>query len=60
MPLLPTPPPFRNHGNYIISLNKFVKWLGGQVEEAGIDIFSGFAASEVLEVKRDVDKWVFE
>jgi electron-transferring-flavoprotein dehydrogenase len=43
-----TPPPMNNHGNYIISLNKFVKWLGGQVEAAGIDIFSGFAASEVL------------
>src|SRR5436190_8212722 len=24
-----TPPPLANHGNYIISLNKFVKWLGG-------------------------------
>ena len=43
-----TPPPMNNHGNYIISLNKFVKWLGAQVEAAGIDIFSGFAASEVL------------
>jgi electron-transferring-flavoprotein dehydrogenase len=43
-----TPPPMRNHGNYIISLNRFVKWLGGQVEAAGVDIFSGFAASEVL------------
>src|SRR3982750_298039 len=27
-----TPPFFRNHGNYLISLNKFVKWLGGLVE----------------------------
>src|SRR5690349_5576474 len=26
-----TPPPLRNHGNYIISLNKFVKWLAQQV-----------------------------
>ncbi|MDQ3068843.1 MAG: electron transfer flavoprotein-ubiquinone oxidoreductase [Acidobacteriota bacterium] len=43
-----TPPPMNNHGNYIISLNKFVKWLGAEVEAAGIDIFSGFAASEVL------------
>jgi len=43
-----TPPPMNNHGNYIISLNKLVKWLAGQVEEAGVDIFSGFAASEVL------------
>jgi electron-transferring-flavoprotein dehydrogenase len=43
-----TPPPFRNHGNYIISLNKFVKWLGGLVEAEGIDVFTGFAAAEVL------------
>ena len=43
-----TPPPLTNHGNYIISLNKFVKWLARQVEAAGVDIFSGFAASEVL------------
>jgi electron-transferring-flavoprotein dehydrogenase len=43
-----TPPPLQNHGNYIISLNKFVKWLGSQVEAAGIDLFAGFSASEVL------------
>jgi electron-transferring-flavoprotein dehydrogenase len=42
------PPPLQNHGNYIISLNQFVKWLGKQVEEAGVDLFSGFSASEVL------------
>ena len=43
-----TPPFFRNHGNYIISLNRFVKWLGGLVETEGIDVFTGFAATEVL------------
>src|SRR6185436_6182017 len=43
-----TPPPLKNHGNYIISLNRFVKWLAGQVEAAGIDIFTGFSASEPL------------
>ena len=42
------PPPLKNHGNYVISLNKFVKWLGQQVEAAGVDIFSGFAAADVL------------
>ena len=25
-----TPPPLRDHGNYVISLNRFVKWLGGK------------------------------
>ncbi len=43
-----TPPPLKNHGNYIISINRFVKWLAGKVEAAGVDIFSGFGASEVL------------
>ena len=43
-----TPPPLRNHGNYVISLNKFVKWLAQQVEGAGVDIFTGFAGVEML------------
>jgi electron-transferring-flavoprotein dehydrogenase len=43
-----TPPPLTNHGNVIISLNHFVKWLGGRVEAAGIDVFTGFAAVEPL------------
>jgi electron-transferring-flavoprotein dehydrogenase len=43
-----TPPFFRNHGNYIISLNRFVKWLASLVEAEGIDIFTGFPATEVL------------
>ena len=43
-----TPPPLANHGNYIISLSRFVKWLGGLVEAEGIDLFTGFAAAELL------------
>ena len=43
-----TPPPLRNHGHYVISLNRFVKWLAGLVEEAGVDVFTGFSGSEVL------------
>jgi len=43
-----TPPPLTNHGNYIISLNKFVKWLASLVEAEGIDLFTGFPASDVL------------
>jgi electron-transferring-flavoprotein dehydrogenase len=42
------PPPLQNHGNYIISLNRFVKWMGGLVEAEGIDLFAGFPASELL------------
>ena len=43
-----TPPPLRDHGNYVISLNRFVKWLGSKVEETGITVFTGFAGSELL------------
>jgi electron-transferring-flavoprotein dehydrogenase len=43
-----TPPPLQNHGNYIISLNKFVKWLATLVEAEGIDLFTGFAGTDVL------------
>ena len=42
------PPPLQNHGNYIISLNRFVKWMGGLVEAEGVDLFAGFPASEIL------------
>jgi len=43
-----TPPPLANHGNYVISLNKFVKWLAGLVESEGVDLFMGFAGADVL------------
>jgi electron-transferring-flavoprotein dehydrogenase len=43
-----TPPPLRDHGNYVISLNRFAKWMGQKVEAAGITVFSGFAGSELL------------
>src|SRR6201997_2691439 len=43
-----TPPFLRDHGNYVISLNRFVKWMGGKVEKTGITVFTGFAGSELL------------
>jgi len=43
-----TPPALRDHGNYVISLNRFTKWLGEKAEAAGITVFSGFAGSELL------------
>ena len=43
-----TPPPLRDHGNYVISINKFTKWLGSKVEPTGITVFTGFAGSELL------------
>jgi electron-transferring-flavoprotein dehydrogenase len=46
---LPTPPQMHNEGNYIVSLGNFVRWLGQQAEELGVEIYPGFAASELLE-----------
>jgi len=43
-----TPPPFKNHGNLIISLSKFNRWLGKLAEEQGVNIFTSFAATECL------------
>ncbi len=45
---LPTPPAMNNHGNYIVSLANVCRWLGEQAEAAGVEIYPGFAASEVL------------
>src|SRR6266849_5107726 len=43
-----TPPPFQNKGNYVISLNKLVKWLGGLVEATGVNIFKEFGGAELV------------
>jgi len=42
------PPQFKNHGNVIVSLNKVVRWLKDQAEEAGCEVYPGFAAAHVL------------
>ena len=39
---------FQNHGNYVISLGNVVRWLGQQAEALGVEIYPGFAGSEVL------------
>jgi electron-transferring-flavoprotein dehydrogenase len=43
-----TPPPFHNHGNYIVSLNKLVKWLGGLVEKEAVNLFTQFAGASLI------------
>ena len=45
---LPTPPQMNNHGNYIISLGNFCRWLGEQAEAMGVEVYPGFAAANVL------------
>jgi len=45
---MPTPPSMKNHGNYIISLGNFCRWLGEQAEALGVEVYPGFPAAEVL------------
>lgn len=48
IPTFLLPPPMHNKGNYIISLGNLCRWLGEQAEALGVEIYPGFAASEVL------------
>ena len=43
-----TPPPMKNHGNYVVSVSSFTEWLAQIAEEKGVDILTGFAATETL------------
>src|ERR1700738_5615959 len=43
-----TPPPFKNKGNYVVSLNKIVKWMGGLVEAAGVNLFTQFGGASLI------------
>jgi electron-transferring-flavoprotein dehydrogenase len=45
---LPTPPPFRNHGNHIFSLAQLTRWLGEQAEELGVMIIPETTADRLL------------
>jgi electron-transferring-flavoprotein dehydrogenase len=42
------PPPLQNHGNYVVSINRFVRWLAEKCEEAGVNIFPEFPGAEIL------------
>ncbi|MGH9816055.1 MAG: FAD-binding protein, partial [Candidatus Acidiferrales bacterium] len=42
------PPPLANHGNYIVSLSKLAKWLGGLVEQTGVNVFTQFAGAQLI------------
>jgi len=45
---IPTPPQMHNRGNYIISLGQFCRWLAQEAENLGVNIFPGFAATEII------------
>lgn len=42
------PDNFHNEGCYVVSLSDFVRWLAQQAESLGVEIFSGFAAAEIV------------
>lgn len=48
LPKMFIPPVMHNHGNYIISLGSFCKWLSIEAEKLGVEIYPGFAASDIL------------
>lgn len=45
---MPHPPQMNNKGNYIVSLSRVVTWLGEQAEEAGVEIYPGFAGAQIV------------
>ncbi|MBV38168.1 MAG: electron transfer flavoprotein-ubiquinone oxidoreductase [Rhodospirillaceae bacterium] len=48
LPNFMLPKAAHNHGNYIVSLGNVARWMAEQAEAMGVEIFPGFAASELL------------
>ena len=48
VPLKPTPPPFRNHGNYVVSVAELNRWLGEKAEEMGAYLLSETTGHKLL------------
>ncbi|MGH7016126.1 MAG: electron transfer flavoprotein-ubiquinone oxidoreductase, partial [Caulobacteraceae bacterium] len=48
IPMFPMPGYMKNHGCYIASLGSLCRWLAGQAEALGVEVYPGMAASEVL------------
>jgi electron-transferring-flavoprotein dehydrogenase len=48
IPNILLPKELHNDGNFIISLSQLCRWLGAKAEEMGVEVYAGFAASEVL------------
>ncbi len=48
IPNWPMPPLMNNHGNYIVSMANVCRWMAGQAEELGVEIFPGMAASALV------------
>jgi electron-transferring-flavoprotein dehydrogenase len=50
LPNFMMPPVMSNHGNFIVSLGNVCRWLATKAEALGVEIYPGFAATEVLYV----------
>jgi len=48
IPGFAVPKTFHNQGNYIVSMGNICRWLAEQAEQLGVEVFPGFAASEIL------------
>lgn len=48
VPSIFAPKTMHNKGNYVISLGNLCRWLAQQAENLGVEVFPGFAASEIL------------
>ena len=48
IPNWPMPPLMSNHGNYIVSMGNVCRWLAGQAEELGVEIFPGMSCSALV------------
>ena len=48
LPNFAMPPLMDNHGNYAVSLGNVCRWLGEQAEALGVEIYPGFAASDLV------------
>ena len=48
VPRIFVPATMHNRGHYVVSLGNVCRWLGEQAEGLGVDIFPGFAASQLL------------
>ncbi|MDO6712150.1 electron transfer flavoprotein-ubiquinone oxidoreductase [Aliiglaciecola sp. 2_MG-2023] len=48
LPNFMTPKTMHNQGNYIVSMGNVCRWLADQAEQLGVEVFPGFAASEII------------
>lgn len=48
LPVFLMPPMVKNHGNYVVSMGNVCRWLAGEAEALGVEIYPGMAASKLI------------